>query len=145
MGRRKKPALPARARVVQQRIEKWRRTREKRTRMPKELWSAAVELACAHGVWRIAHELGVRYESLKQRVVAAEAAAAKGQGHRRDSAEFVEVAPASGRPAIWVDGGGRQCSVELQEPGGATMTIRLTDSRVLDVAALTEAFWNRRR
>ena len=139
MGRRRKGALPARVGVVQRKIEKWRRTREKRTRMPEELWSAAVELGRAHGVWRIAQELKVRYESLKERVVAANAGETKRGRSGHGDAELVEVLPG------WMDAGGPQCIVEQQDRGGATMTIRLTDAGAVDVAALMETFWRRRR
>lgn len=45
--------------VVRERIERWRATREKRSRMPEELWTAAVDLARAHGRRRYAlHDAG---------------------------------------------------------------------------------------
>ncbi len=140
MGRSKAARLPPDAAKVRRRIDTWRRTREKRTRMPEELWRGAVELAQIHGVHAMSRGLRVRYESLKQRVVEAEAATAGPNREREGDAELVELTPA------WVGAGvPAQCIVELHEPGGARMRIRLPDAGAIDVAAFAEAFWNRRR
>lgn len=140
MGKRKSEKLPPNAAKVRRRIETWRRTREKRTRMPEELWSAAVEVAQAYGVHAMSRGLRVRYESLKQRVVEAETAAARSSRQGDGDTELVEVTP------TWVGTGvSAQCIVELHEPGGARMRIRLPEVGAIDVAAFVEAFWNRRR
>jgi hypothetical protein len=129
--------------TLRRKIERWRRTRKKRTRMPEELWSAAVKLAQVHGVWRIAKELSVRYESLKQRVVAFEEETERKKRRRSQhlDAKLVEVLPTLED----VVPQGLQCIVELRDRGGATMTIRLAELRGVDLAGLTEAFWKRRR
>jgi hypothetical protein len=69
MERTKPDTLPAEIEAVRERIEEWRRTRAKRTRMPEELWEAAVALAGKHGAWRISRALRVRYEGLKSRAM----------------------------------------------------------------------------
>ena len=60
----------ARLSQLRRRIERWRGTRVKRSPMPPELWRAATELARELGVYRVAREVGVGYESLKDRLAA---------------------------------------------------------------------------
>jgi len=50
---RGRPALPANVKAVANRIEKWRRTRRKRSPMPEQLWLDAAVLARSHGVYRV--------------------------------------------------------------------------------------------
>src|SRR5512140_1927503 len=49
-------------------IDIWRWTRVKRSPMPEELWTPAVQMAKRLGMWRVARELGLSYESLRRRV-----------------------------------------------------------------------------
>ena len=48
MGSRRQPPLPPEIIEAERRVERWRRTREKRSPMPEELWGQAVELAREH-------------------------------------------------------------------------------------------------
>ena len=48
---------------LQQRIELWRRTREKPGRMPEGLWREAAKLARKHGVNPVKEALGLDYYS----------------------------------------------------------------------------------
>ncbi len=120
---------------VRQRIERWRATREKRTRMPGALWEAAASVAQEHGLWAVSRGLRVNYESLKQRV---ERAAKTG---RSSAAGFVELDAAQliGRSE-------RVATVlELSSGDGAKLTVRLEGHDDLDVPALAAAFWQRDR
>ena len=49
---------------LQRRVGQWRRTRQRRTRVPEELWVDAIWLAKRLGVYRTAHAAGLPYESL---------------------------------------------------------------------------------
>jgi hypothetical protein len=68
MGRRKRDAFPAGVNEVRRRIEHWRETRTRRSPMPGDLWEAATSLARVHGIYTIAREFGLHYDSLKSRV-----------------------------------------------------------------------------
>ena len=119
---------------LRRRIERWRRTRVKRSPMPPELWIAATELAQELGVYRVAQEVGVGYESLKDRVEA------QGEHGAREAGAFVELAGASlvsAAPAT------ARSEVELSDARGTTMVIRLATDQVVDVAALLAAFRRR--
>ncbi len=133
--RRRRGPLPAEVGSVRERIEHWRATREKRTRMPDELWEAAATVAREHGLWAVSRALRVNYESLKQRVGRArEATGASAAG-------FVELDAAQliGR------GEGATSVLELSSADGAKLLVRLEGHDTLDVPALVAAFWGRGR
>lgn len=116
---------------LRRRIERWRRMRVKRSPMPADLWRAATELARELGVYRVAREVGVGYESLKDRV------GARGKHGARPAEAFVELAGASllsAAPAA------AHSEVELSDARGTTMVIRLAADQAVDVAALLAAF-----
>jgi hypothetical protein len=99
--------------------------------MPEELWRSAVALARVDGVYATARALGVDYASLKRRMVAA-----SGQEEARASrGAFVELSPevamGCGPPAGAV--------VELWEPDGTKLVIRLPAASEIDVASLAKA------
>ncbi len=124
---------PAGVAELRERIESWRKTRAKPGLMPEDLWRRAVKLARKHGVNPIKSALRLEYYALKGRLEGA------GQGRAPRAAKrspaFVEIRPAQAVPS--------SCVVELEEHGGAKMTVRL--SSALDVVAVAEAFWRCRR
>ena len=117
--------------ALRRRIECWRETRVKRTRMPEELWAAATVLARAHGVARVARTLGVGYETLKERLGdAGESGMAAG-----GPAEFVALAGAT------LLGGAAPAVVEVTDCRGRRLVVRL--SGAVDVPAVVAAFVGR--
>jgi len=121
----------ARLSQLRRRIERWRGTRVKRSPMPPELWRAATELARELGVYRVAREVGVGYESLKDRV------GAQGKHGARPAEAFVELAGAS---LLSTAPAAVRSEVELSDASGTTMVIRLATDQAVDVAALLAAF-----
>jgi hypothetical protein len=69
MGTRKTRDLPARLAEVRRRIERWRRTRKVRSRIPEPLWALAVEVAGTYGIHQVAKALRLSYYALKKRVI----------------------------------------------------------------------------
>ncbi len=137
MRRTRPRATSARVQQAQVRIEKWRKTRKKRSPMPEPLWDTAVELAQSDGVYRIARMLRLNYQTLKCRVAIASSATS----HRTKAGAargFVElssalaVAPPPFGPVL-----------ELSDGDGAKLTIRLPAEPALDVERLAEAFLRR--
>ena len=122
---------------VQQRIERWRSTREKVSPMPAELWSAAVSLAREHGVSMTSRVLGLSYRSLKDRV----GSSTRRVGRRSPAAAgFIELDPSSVVSASVPTA----AVLELIGSDGAKLVIRLRESGDLDSTALAESFWRRR-
>ena len=110
--------------------------------MPEEIWEAAVELARDHGAYRIAGELGLSYQALKQRTDEAD----RGGGRTRESgarrrAEFVEID--LGRALA--RGAGEATEIEMVRGDELRLRIRLGAREPLDLAAVTAAFVGGRR
>jgi hypothetical protein len=120
---------------VRRAIERWRRGRVGRARMPAELWEQAVSLAEVEGAYAVARKLGIDYSTLRARL---ERRIAVDRGERRQAAGFVEVG--------LIGAGGRVSSVvELSRADGARLRVELDAGQRLDVAALAEVFCRRGR
>jgi hypothetical protein len=122
---------------VRQRIEQWRRTRGKKTRMPEQLWAAAVALAREHGIYGASRGLRVNYDSLKRRL--------KGRRWEKrapkpaSAATFIEL----GAP-LPLAGGPAGATLELEDSTGAKLAVRLAAGDTMDLLGLAQAFWSRR-
>ena len=134
MGTRKTRDLPARLEGVRRRFERWRRTRKVRSRIPDSLWASAVKVAEMYGIHWTARALRVDYYSLK-REVEQEAAAAPGVPEEGTVAAFLEVAPPSRACSC-------ECTLELENVGGAKMRVHLKGIETPDLAALSRSFWD---
>jgi len=126
--------LPARLEGLRRRFERWRRTRKVRSRIPESLWAAAVKLAGRYGIHRTAKALRVDYYSLKKRVEGTPAASASNVPAGAAGATFLEL-PA----AAWAGSG--ECTLELEDAGGAKMRVHLKGFESPDLAALSRSFW----
>lgn len=86
----KDASVPTQLQQLSRRLEEWRNSHTKRSRLPEELWAAAVELVSQHGLYRTAHTLRLEYTNLKRRLQLA------ADGRTTAPAAFVElVAPAT--------------------------------------------------
>ena len=133
MGAKKTGELPARLESVRQRLERWRRTRPARTRIPEPLWTAAVKMAEAYGIHRAARALRLDYYSMKKRLEEKEAASGKIPA-KPATATFLELAPSPRKNSC-------ECSVEFEDAAGAKMRIQLESTEMPDLAALSRSFW----
>ena len=122
--------LPASLEIVRRRFEKWRRTRQAGSRIPKLLWAAAVKMASVYGLHRTARALPVEYYSLKKHV---ELAAAP-EGYRRATA-FIELPP-----SMPIESCG--FTLELEDAEGSKMRVDLKAATPPDLVALCRSFWN---
>src|SRR5580658_9635001 len=98
------------------RFEEWRNKRSGKSRIPAELWSAAVEVARKEGINRTARELHVAWDDLKRRM------APMGEVPQQPgSPSFVElVAPqAESIPECMIELEGRRCKVRIQLKGAS--------------------------
>lgn len=112
-------------------VERWRETRTKRSPMPAQLWAAATELARELGAYRVAQEVGVGYQSLKDRL----GDEAESGSHETDA--FVEIDTAS---LFALSPATVRGEVELSDTSGVKVVIRLGAGESVDVAALLAAF-----
>ena len=131
--------LPARLEALRRRFERWRQTREGRSRIPEVLWTSAVKAAGRYGLNPTARALGLDYKSL-QRHVAVAAGRSDGpirsaKPGRETPATFVELASPVGSAGL------AECVLELENAGGAKMRIHLKGVGVPDLAALSQSLW----
>jgi hypothetical protein len=128
MAGRKRGDVPGALWRARARFAAWRRTRRTGTRIPKPLWTLAVELARDYGVHRTASALGLDYYALKKRVESL-----NGPGHRASTA-FLELPP----PSIPAE----ECILEFENGLGAQMRVHLKGHSPPDLAALGRSFWD---
>ena len=134
MGTKRRRDVPARLDVALGRTEGRRRTRKVRTRIPEPLWASAVKLASRYGIHRTAKALRVDYYALKKRVEGASAAITSKTPAKVAAAQFLEL-PA----AAWAGGG--ECTLDLEDVGGAKLRVHLKGFEAPDLAALSRSFW----
>lgn len=131
MGRRVLPELPAGVTGLRERIERWRRTRERRTAMPAELWAEAIRLSRSGRAYAVARALQVNFESLKRRMAEAGAGMPVAASTAFVELSGAQVLGAAAAPA---------CVVELLDGDGTRLTVRLAGGAEVDVAGLVTAF-----
>lgn len=142
---------------LQRRVGQWRRTRERRTRVPEELWVDAIWLAKRLGVYRTARAVGLLYESLKNRVGEGRSAHAKSKASRGHGTISRTAVVTSGMGAI-AHGDQRvgffefghvgaaspvsaaATVVEVADGSGRRLTVRLGAGMAIDVAGVLAAF-----
>ena len=129
--------FPAVCSRVQRKLEHWRQRHRPRAR----IWREAAELACTHGINRTARALRLDYYSLKERVEQ-QSAAAPAPPKRIAATTFLELAPVSNRGFATSPVNGCECTLELENSGGAKMRVHLKGAEVPDLAALSRSFWN---
>ena len=138
------PVIPPDMRKVYLRLKRWRSSHARRVPIPESLWTAAGELARAHGINPTAKALHLEYGKLKQRAevvmpaVKRRKAKALAEGPRRARRTapptFVElIAP---RPGSFPAG-----VVELEGPRGR-MRIELKGIATAELVALSRALWD---
>jgi hypothetical protein len=119
---------------LKERFATWRAARKLGMRIPRELWSAAVEMVAVHGACQVAGELSLDYDMLKRRVAQA--------GGKVTSTEpaprFVELFAAAG--AMPVPSAQPECMVELANSRGARMRVELNGQGLVGLSALCGAF-----
>jgi hypothetical protein len=108
-------------------FEEWRKTRTKRTPIPKALWDAAVSLVPEHSVCQVSKHLRLDFNILKARVR---------QRDEQSALSFIEV----DAEQIFA---GSECVVEMEHRDGARMRMRFRGGAQSDLLEMAKAFWSR--
>ena len=145
---------PAQLEGVRRRFERWRNSHRPRSRIPDPLWAAAVKVAQRHGIHRTSRTLRIDYYSLKKRVEE-ESVVRPRTSQREAVTTFLELAPSADHAfasATTADhlsmtparcpAGPCECTLELEDTGGAKMRVHLKGIEAPDLAALSRSFWN---
>jgi hypothetical protein len=116
---------------VQQRFESWRQRRKKRTRIPQNLWQAAVALSEEYSICHLSKALRVNYTALKKKVVNANTP----EKNTSDvsAATFIEL-PVPAAPLI-------ESTIEMIKSDGSVMRMRVKGAACSDLVELGKAFW----
>jgi hypothetical protein len=125
---------------VRRRWAEWRSTHAVRSRLPEELWAAAVQLLQRDGIDVTARALGVDKPSLRKwagrlHPAPAQASRRRSQPKQRANAfpAFVELlAPGSGAAA--------SCLVEVESPRGAKLRLEWKGIQARELVELIRAF-----
>lgn len=128
--------------TVQRRVEHWRKGHGGRgSRIPEELWQAAVGAAEVSGVYATSRALRFNYERLKTRLVQAESGSSA-CGTPVESAGPADGTHGSGFVALEMGSvlTGKTV-IELVGRGGERMRIDITGSAV-DLVGLAQTFWS---
>ena len=120
--------MPLSLEQVQQRFESWRRRRKKRTRIPCNLWQAAVSLSEEYSINHLSKALRVNYTALKKQVI-------KSQNRESEafSSPFIEL-PVPAAPLT-------ESTIEMIKSDGSVMRITVKGVTALDWVELGKAFW----
>lgn len=126
--------LPQRLVALRRRFEHWRRQRTVGSRIPEQLWKAAVEAAREFDIHPTAKALGLDYYSLKRRL---EASGLDSSLCDAASNGFVELAPLM--PASMPE-----CLLELEDISGTKLRLHCKGLAAADLAALSRSLWTAR-
>ena len=120
---------------VKERFETWREVRKKRTKIPEELWQAAVELSSDYSFNKISRALHLDYSVLKERILSMKS---EELGVKEAEGGFVEV-----------DLGGRmsteEWAFELEDGKGAKMRMRMKGGAGVDLIEIAKVLWGKAR
>jgi hypothetical protein len=125
---------------VRRRWAEWRNTHAVRSRLPEELWAAAVELVQRDGIDATARALDVDKPSLRK--WAGRLNPARPQPTRRKSQpkERANALPAFVELLASGSGTGTSCMVEVESPRGAKLRLELKGMQASELAELIRAF-----
>jgi hypothetical protein len=93
-----------------------------------------VKAADTYGTSRTARALRVDYYALKKRVEGAPAVTASKTHEKASGATFLEVPP-----PVWTGSG--ECTLELEDAGGAKLRVHLKGFGAPDLVELSRSFW----
>jgi hypothetical protein len=127
---------------LRQEIDSWRQSRICRGHVPAPIWDAAAELANIGGINPVAAPLGLNYYRLKRRALGNQASAQPANQPRAEPAskavEFVELQVSPVAQAL-------ECSIELVNPQGTTMRLRLVGAGAAELVTLVKSIWQEQR
>ena len=115
---------------VQRRFERWRSSHKGRKPISESLWTAAVEVAREHGIFRTSKALRLEFNKLKRHV--------KSAGRRTGPTPpgFVELVASE-------SAGLSECLIELDGPRGK-MRVQWKGITPPDLAGLSRTLWERK-
>lgn len=118
---------------VQSRFADWRKNKKHRSRIPEDLWAAAVLLSPEHSLHKISRALSLSYTDLKKRVKAHK------DSHAGSTGPTLDFIPIDISPTHCAE-----CIIEMEHRNGNKMRMHFKGKAEFDMQSFAEAFWSRR-
>jgi len=132
MSRRQPTNLPPALSRARRQLDRWRsRQRNKRARLPEELWQKAVVLARKHGLNRTAYALGLKYDSLRKHL---DKTGVDALVPAQTQPDFIELLPGT------MTSGGVECMIEWVEGHNTTVRMHIKGAGLSELTALAGVF-----
>lgn len=125
---------------VRRQWREWRSTHAVRSRLPEELWSAAVELARRDGIDATARALEVDKPSLRKWAGRLNPALRQPTRRKSLSKQRANAVPAFVELLASGSGTGTSCLVEVESPRGAKLRLELKGLQASELSELIRAF-----
>ena len=116
---------------VQNRFRIWRKSRKKRTSIPRDLWQAAIELTQYYSINIVSKALGLSYTDLKRRIKASRTDVCSSPS---EVATFVELDLKETIPG--------RCVIEIDTPRGDRLKMDFMGKVGIDLLKLAKVFWD---
>ena len=132
MSTRQPASIPIALSTARHQFDHWRSQQpNKRTRLPKELWSQAVALAHEHGLNKTARALGLKYYSLKKHL---DETSADDLMPARTEPDFIELVGDVMTP------GSVECTIEWVDGSDVTVRMHIKGAGLSDLTSLARVF-----
>jgi hypothetical protein len=115
---------------VHKKFEIWRRSRKKRSRIPKKLWEAAVKLSSDYTISHISKSLHLNYVELEKRIITA----------RGDKSLPTQAAPSFIEIDLGKSISNAECVVEIEKRDGSKMKMYFKGEVGLNLLEFGKAF-----
>jgi len=120
---------------LRSRFDQWRQKRKRGSRIPKDLWDAAVGLTKDYPLPLLSCVLGLHYGQLRKRSQSS-AGVQDGEGKASAAPVFMELGTTQSPQIPSAD-----CVVEFEDSRGAKVRLYFRKPRDVDFAAVSKAFW----
>jgi hypothetical protein len=117
---------------VKMRFTEWRKKKQHREPIPKELWDSAVSLTEKYSIHKVSRTLSLSYATLKKRVGATQVNRAASPPA---TPEFISVDLGSVVPA--------ECCIEMEHHNGNKLRMHFKGKAELDLQSIAESFWSK--
>lgn len=119
---------------VQSRFAAWRKTKQHRSRIPEELWTAALMLSQEHSLCKISTALSLSYTDLKERATKFRIAPEIRRASPSPNFIPIDITPPYAA----------ECIVEMEHRNGNKMRMHFKGKVDLDLQSIAESFWHGR-
>jgi len=115
---------------VHSRFTAWRKSKQHRSRIPEDLWAAAILLIPDISLHKVARTLGLSYKGLKERVQSHNVSNGCDSSH---SPDFIPID---------IPQHSAECIIEMAHRNGNKVRMHFKGRAELDLQSFSESFWS---